>query len=530
MKTACTSFLVLALVAAAGRGDSPKEEATKDKGADKEPNKKFTIGKETTYVTGPLDKEGYVDYAAALNKRLSKGATPANNACVLIWEALGPRPEGGRNMPPKFFKWLGIAEPPEKGDYFIDLSRYLREQLKVAPGKDADAILHQLDRSMQRPWTTKEYPALASWLKANDKPLVLVVQATRRSHYFSPLTPPRAKQGPSPLTASLLPAVQQCRALASALAARALLRVGQGDADGAWQDLLTCHRLGRLVGRGATVVEALAGMAIDSNACRADLAFLDRTKPGAKHLQNYLGELHKLPPLPDVADKMDLGERFLLLDMILMADRYGLDFLKNEGMPPKEIKPIQDVDWDPALRNVNRCYDRMVSAMRGKDRAVRAKQLKQIVAEQAKLRDQATGTGTRIRLFLGGKQSAKLRGESIGHMFIWMMLPALLKVDQAAERTRQTADNVITAFALEWYRRDHGRYPKSLAALAPKYLATVPQDRFSGKPLIYRSSEKGYLLYSVGVDGRDDGGRTAGDDPPGDDLPVRMPLLELPRP
>src|SRR6516225_2280245 len=80
---------------------------------------KFTIGKETTYVTGPLDKDGYIDYAAALNERMGKGVTPENNANVLIWKAIGPRPEGGAGMPVEFFKLMGIAAPPEKGDYFI---------------------------------------------------------------------------------------------------------------------------------------------------------------------------------------------------------------------------------------------------------------------------------------------------------------------------------------------------------------------------------------------------------------------------
>ena len=46
-----------------------------------------------------------------------------------------------------------------------------------------------------------------------------------------------------------------------------------------------------------------------------------------------------------------------------------------------------------------------------------------------------------------------------------------------------------------------GRYPKELDALAPKYLAKLAADLFSGKPLIYRPGEKGYLLYSVGANG-----------------------------
>ena len=53
--------------------------------------------------------------------------------------------------------------------------------------------------------------------------------------------------------------------------------------------------------------------------------------------------------------------------------------------------------------------------------------------------------------------------------------------------------------------------------------AGCPQDRFSGKALIYRPAVKGYLLYSVGPNGKDEGGQGYGDMPPGDDQSVRMP-------
>jgi hypothetical protein len=77
------------------------------------------------------------------------------------------------------------------------------------------------------------------------------------------------------------------------------------------------------------------------------------------------------------------------------------------------------------------------------------------------------------------------------------------------------------------HRADHNRYPARLADLAPKYLPGVPDDLFNGKPLIYKPSEQGYLFYSVGANGKDDGGRWLTDDPPGDDPGVRMPLPEL---
>jgi hypothetical protein len=42
--------------------------------------------------------------------------------------------------------------------------------------------------------------------------------------------------------------------------------------------------------------------------------------------------------------------------------------------------------------------------------------------------------------------------------------------------------------------------------------------------MIYRPNDSGYVLYSVGVNGVDDEGRTDADSPPGDDLVIRMPL------
>jgi hypothetical protein len=98
-----------------------------------------------------------------------------------------------------------------------------------------------------------------------------------------------------------------------------------------------------------------------------------------------------------------------------------------------------------------------------------------------------------------------------------------------ADWHEQRQRSLHLAFALAAYRGEHKRYPDRLDVLAPRYLAEVPSDLFSGKALIYRLGENGYLLYSVGVNGRDDGGRSFADTPPGDDPHVRMPLPALPK-
>ncbi len=56
------------------------------------------------------------------------------------------------------------------------------------------------------------------------------------------------------------------------------------------------------------------------------------------------------------------------------------------------------------------------------------------------------------------------------------------------------------------YRSDHGKFPATLDALVPKYITEIPLDPFSGEPLKLKAIKGGLILYSVGKDGKDDGG------------------------
>lgn len=64
------------------------------------------------------------------------------------------------------------------------------------------------------------------------------------------------------------------------------------------------------------------------------------------------------------------------------------------------------------------------------------------------------------------------------------------------------------AITLRAYKLEHGRYPDSLEQLVPNYLPAVPKDVFnSGKAIRYKRDGAIYKLWSVGPDGRDDGGK-----------------------
>ena len=315
-----------------------------------------------------------------------------------------------------------------------------------------------------------------------------------------------------------------------------MLHLSEGRADDAWQDLLTCHRLGRHVGNGATLIEALVGIAIDNLASQADLVFVDNAKLSSKEILNCLRDLGKLRPLPLMAEKIDLGERFLFLDSIRIVDRDGIDALSNSnGLGPPENPDsngeqlLKSIDWDLALRNGNRWYDRIVQALRSADRDQREKRIREIEGDLKALKAALMDSANLAKLVRTAEEPDKALGKAMGDILIGLMVPAFGRIQHAADRSEQTHRNLALAFALAAYQRDHRQYPKNLEAVAPMYLAKIPNDLFTGKALIYRPSANGYLLYSVGVNRQDDGGRSSDDAPHCDDLPVRMPLPKMRR-
>ena len=73
---------------------------------------------------------------------------------------------------------------------------------------------------------------------------------------------------------------------------------------------------------------------------------------------------------------------------------------------------------------------------------------------------------------------------------------------------------LATVVAIERFRRTEGHLPASLAELRPRFVDEVPKDPFRKGPFVYRvlpldptaAWHPGYTLWSVGVNGSDDGG------------------------
>ena len=94
------------------------------------------------------------------------------------------------------------------------------------------------------------------------------------------------------------------------------------------------------------------------------------------------------------------------------------------------------------------------------------------------------------------------------NIFAKMVLPAFSRAAERSARSQTYVDAAHMACALERYRLANGNLPDSLETLVPKFLERIPNDVIDGKPLRYRKSpDGGYLLYSIGWNQTDDGGK-----------------------
>jgi hypothetical protein len=98
-------------------------------------------------------------------------------------------------------------------------------------------------------------------------------------------------------------------------------------------------------------------------------------------------------------------------------------------------------------------------------------------------------------------------GETDFHSMISESIMTLDSVTRKVMQVEVAKQTALTAIALKRYQLKYKNYPQSLDAIAPEFIPAVPNDPVDGQPLRYRRNADGtFLLYSVGENGKDDGG------------------------
>jgi len=102
---------------------------------------------------------------------------------------------------------------------------------------------------------------------------------------------------------------------------------------------------------------------------------------------------------------------------------------------------------------------------------------------------------------------ARLESISNIQILLHMLMPGWSKAVTIELRSIAGLRSARTGLAVEHYRLAAGKLPDALAALVPAYLDAVPTDPFDGNEIRYKKLEAGFVVYSIGEDLSDDGGK-----------------------
>jgi hypothetical protein len=467
------------------------------------PVARFTLGKETTIVDGPLNPDGTVDYLKEMNDRLGAGVLPEENAAIPVLEATTSA--AGRTTRPELFKALSIPQIPDQDT--LNYSLGAKDGIEV----DRQSIVELEKILEQYPWKASDHPQSAAWLTGQQRALALLEEACSRKKIFIPRL---GADGSNQLWMAF-PPLGEFRTAAGVLTARAMKRGGEGDLAGALADLRRVRILGHFAASGDQLISILIEKAIDRVAVRAYRGLL--TIPGLTVAQ--VSQIQKeLGPQPDfrrISDATVRAEQLFALGQIMSCIRgdAGNPFQMHATMDKSvaiDMGNLAEANWDIVMKASNDAVKRLQEGTT-LPRSERLRQLAKVEESYSKAKvpfpfSQPYESKTRqiVEAFLKRQEGESIEAFSrrIGE---WMggMDPkeseGLLNLS-----TRDAAEFATASLAgsLAQYRAVHGEYPATLAELG----APVPQDPFADAPLHYRKEAAGYVSWSVGVNGVDDRG------------------------
>ncbi|MBI1347772.1 hypothetical protein GC163_15970 [bacterium] len=493
----------------------------------------ITPSKATTNVTGPLDADGYVDFVAALNEQLGAGVSPNENAAIPLLQAMGPC-EGNSVVTNLVLKELG-QRPWQPGDLDFQSMGELGRARFGDNQAAAQAFYNQQGQAGSRPWTEKDFPDMAAVLSTNAQSLTAISEGLKRPKYYRPLV---RRDSNDTMIMLLLPDIQESRDVARQLQMRAMLHLGHGRLAESRQDLMSLHCLARHIARGGTLIEGLVGIAIDAMAMHSDSVWLHHPAQTAETIAEYRAELQALPAVGDVARQMNLTERYCGLDAtqaiargrhgsVMSLSAYdagelGVDnfdrWMSPEGFADALV--AMSVNWDVAMSTMNGLYDDLSKVAAASTRQERLAVLGELDKRLLQIRSDATSVKGVVSSVFGGN---KARGKNLANVLASLLIPAVGSACEAYDRAATRREVLDVLFAVAELEKTEGMPPESLAVLVPKYLKSVPIDRYSLEPMRYLTDGTAVKVYGVGPNGVDNHGLTYGQGEGNDDLVYSLP-------
>jgi hypothetical protein len=279
--------------------------------------------------------------------------------------------------------------------------------------------------------------------------------------------------------ATLMPDLSEIRTGFYLLKLEAILHAEHGDGGSAIRSVKSCFGIARSLAKEPITISQLVRSACQNHAATTIEYCINRIK--------FTDE-----QLVELIESVQNSERISDMSYAIVGERCnGVSFFKAPGSVDPDL--IGGIPFQPLLA----LYKAV--GMADSDAIIYL----DLMDENIKI----------TRLPLHQRQEAakavdvRFQSTSRVHVLLYVMMPAMARITTIDTRNIAQLLTARVALAIERFRLAAGKLPDALVDLVPAYLDAVPKDPFDGNELRYKRLEVGFVVYSIGEDLIDDGGK-----------------------
>lgn len=404
------------------------------------------ISPETTVITGPLTQDGRPDYGRYLNEKISAGLTPENNAAAVLYRVVDPSSVPAE-IRQRFYQRLGIQQP-NPGE-FVQYSRALA-QISI----DGNP-----------------------WVNANTAQLQVLESAKEMTRAYIPLL---SNDEHSTIQGMQLAETQGIETVLQLLRTRANLRLKSNEVDGAIDDALLLHRLGRMLTQTGMHECRYVWFSLISHPEDPLRALILSGQLNLGQIRKLRGGLRDLPPVDGMEVEGELA-RFMRISLVTESWRHGNNYARLPfAADPNSLLRLWNVHFDRDLNNYK---------LRDPAELIAAMEQHAIVIREQREKMQLNWLARKLmelRKKYAPLSQSGVPAKLIDHLYVIEEVRPSYGYAVYHDRAAAQVDMLNLGAAIVEHQVRTGALPRTLDDLVPEELDAVPIDPWTKKPFSYR--------------------------------------------
>jgi hypothetical protein len=336
------------------------------------------------------------------------------------------------------------------------------------------------------------------WLAKNQEILTLVAIGSEKPYCWD-----KYESENNDTMSVLLPHLKEYKNIARILCWKACFSASGGNCLQGFENIITTYKLGKHIKTEPILIEQLVGIAIENLSAQNLRQILSKYNIDVLELRKLQDELSAITQ--NETFRMNFkAERMCGYDAIQRTftdDVFGGHiYLKEFGKLMGEVSGANDIQEQVFWANLAIFHALFIQP--GKKETLKASD------EIYDCYDKLSVLTPFEQRSMEANIHEKIQELANKNMFLAMIYPGFDKIAGLAYRNKAEIQATTTIIAIIRCKQENGTYPDKLEQLLDKgLLKEIPLDPYSDKPLVYKKSENGFTLYSVGSDFVDNGGK-----------------------